>query len=64
MEGLTYQSVGAGAHREDWQALLDWVEQGRYDTRNYGLLETFFKQGGYQGHEPTKSISKASAGRS
>ena len=48
LEGLTYQSLGAGAHREDWQALLDWVEQGRYDTRNYGQLETFFKQAGYQ----------------
>ena len=48
LEGLTFQSVGTGADREDWQALLAWVEQGRYDTRNYSLLETFFKQGGYK----------------
>ena len=48
LEGLTYQSLGAGADREDWQALLTWVEQSRYDTRNYGQLETYFKQGGYK----------------
>ena len=48
LEGLTYQSLGAGADREDWRALLAWVEQSRYDTRNYGQLETLFKQGGYQ----------------
>lgn len=48
LEGVTYQNVGTGPDREDWQALLAWVEQGRYDTRNYGLLETFFKQGGYK----------------
>lgn len=48
LEGLTYQSLGTGAGQENWPALLAWVEQGRYDTRNYGQLETFFKQGGYK----------------
>ncbi len=48
LEGLTYQSLGAGADREEWQTLLAWVEQSRYDTRNYGQLETYFKQGGYK----------------
>ena len=28
--------------------MLAWVEQSRYDTRNYGQLETYFKQGGYK----------------
>ncbi len=49
LEGVTYQSLGAGADREGWQALLASVGQRRYDTRNYGLLETLFQAGRLQG---------------
>jgi len=48
LEGLTYQSIGTGGEQDDWQALLAWVAQSRYDTRNYGQLENFCKQGGYK----------------
>ncbi|WP_449245165.1 pentapeptide repeat-containing protein [Desulfobacca acetoxidans] len=48
LEGMTYQSVSAGEGGDDWKVLLGWLDQGRYDSRNYNLLETFFKQGGHK----------------
>ena len=56
LEGLTYQSLGGQGESQDWPALLKWVEQARYDTRNYGLLETYFKQGGYKDRADTVYI--------
>ena len=48
LEGLSYQSLSAGEGPQDWRKLLAWVNDSRYDTRNYSQLEEFFRHGGYQ----------------
>ncbi len=48
LEGLTYQALSAGEGSHDWQKLVGWVGQSRYDSRNYSELEAFFKHGGYK----------------
>ncbi len=48
LEGLTYQALSAGEGPEDWEKLLAWIGHSRLDTRNYNLLEEYFKHGGYK----------------
>ncbi len=48
LEGLSYQSVSAGEGPRDWQKLSAWINDSRYDTRNYSQLADYFKHGGYQ----------------
>ncbi len=48
LEGLIYQSVSAGEGPRDWQKLSAWINDSRYDTRNYSQLADYFKHGGYQ----------------
>jgi uncharacterized protein YjbI with pentapeptide repeats len=48
LEGLTYQALSAGEGPRDWEKLLAWVRDSRFDTRNYSQLEAYFRHGGYQ----------------
>jgi uncharacterized protein YjbI with pentapeptide repeats len=48
LEGLTYQALSAGEGPQDWRKLVGWVNQSRFDTRNYSQLEAYFRHGGYQ----------------
>ncbi len=48
LEGLSYQSVSAGEGPRDWQKLSAWINDSRYDSRNYSQLADYFKHGGYQ----------------
>jgi uncharacterized protein YjbI with pentapeptide repeats len=56
LEGLTYQSVSAGEGPQDWQKLLAWVNQSRFDSRNYQQLEDFFLHGGTKDRADTVYI--------
>ncbi|MCX5890741.1 MAG: hypothetical protein NTY36_15040 [Deltaproteobacteria bacterium] len=48
LEGLTYQALSAGEGPQDWRKLSAWINDSRYDTRNYSQLSDYFKHGGYQ----------------
>ena len=48
LEGLSYQSVSAGEGPRDWQKLAAWINDSRFDSRNYSQLADYFKHGGYQ----------------
>ena len=43
LEGLTYQALSAGEGPRDWRKLLAWINDSRYDTRNYSQLEEYLQ---------------------
>jgi hypothetical protein len=55
-EGLIYQSVSAGEGPQEWKKLLAWINQSRFDSRNYRQLEDFFLRGGAKGLADTVYI--------
>lgn len=48
IEGVKYKGISAGEGKENLQKLVNLVENSRFNTMNYGQLESYFQRCGYK----------------